>query len=379
MQIGQRQHVLLFLIFSSLILNFKLAAQTAKIDSLKKAQKNNSYCTKAWLETQILLANKTIYYDISLAKQQIDSVLLAPSKCLDLLPKSFSRHLLIKSWTFQGVGQLDSAIVYALAARSRAAQGGTQDELWEITINLASMLVQSDYPSTADSLEVWQKGIQKLEGEYKLKSYLAMIHANYYESSTNYEKAFRILNDALLSMPEANLEELEPILGEISKISHHTNNFSAAISMGKQILKTSSLNPYHRHVTRDQVGASYLMVGLPDSALVYLRPNLKTKAPSLVRLTHSFLSDAYVQLRNDSMAMHHIKIADSLYTATQTLGGHKYVLIKRAILEDKQGLTKERNITLARHDSAKDNLDLAKLTYQLNRTKFTIKDLRFNT
>ena len=379
---GPFKHVFVrvFILALGSVLTLTTYAQQKLIDSLKQDKKNQTYCSKAWLETQTWLARSTTYINLPLATKQIDSVIYAPTSCLEQLDPSFSKHLLVKSWTYQGLGQLDTAITYALAARARAKKDTiSKKAFWEITINLASMLVQQNHPGVIDSLKRWTYETQFIDGNNIMKSYLAMVHADYYLDRRDFTKAFNILNDALLAMPEASAKELAPILGKISGISHHTKNYTTAINIGQNLIKSENVNPLHKHIIRDQVGYSLLMVGLPDSALLYVQPNISTKAPSLLRTTQHLISNIHYRLGNLEKALHHIKIADSLYELTSGIGGHKLALIERAEIEDNLGLYAERDRTLDRHDQAKDNMNIGKLAYLVSRTKFKLMSEIENT
>lgn len=256
-----------------LLVNTGIAQKGANIDSLKAVLAKSRPGGRVYLQTKVNLANALIYEDeLNSAIKYIDEVLNYP-RADQILPTGYSRHFLVKAWTYHGGMKLKEAKVYYEKAFNIALAHNDRKAIQEIELNLGALLTDIRDPKA----EAFALGIIKranaagneTEKQQWLLGHLYLARA--YDFDNKLYEALEVLN-MLQASPVFN--ELKGhrygVLNAVAILLGRIGDHELAVKYYKKALRSPNLFGFEQKHLLLNLASSWVGNGNPDSCLYYL-------------------------------------------------------------------------------------------------------------
>lgn len=325
----------LFLICLLLFANTGIAQQGADIDSLKAVLAKSTPGSSLYLQTKVNLANALLYTDsLKNAIKYIDEVLDYP-QADQILPTGYSRHYLVKAWTYHGNNKFKEAKTYYEKAFSIALAHDDKKAIQEIELNLGAVLVDiRDPKAEAFALGMIERANETGNETEKQQWLLGNLYlARTYDFENKLHEALQVLN-MLQASPVFN--ELQThrygVLNAVAIVLGRIGDHELAVNYYKKALRSPNLYGFEKKHLLLNLASTWVGYGQPDSCLYYLN-----KAKEIAALTDdeywefSFsTSRALKQKGRQAAANIHI---DSALQVAKRIGNKNYIvrsLVKKA-------------------------------------------------
>lgn len=257
-----------------LILCFMLAGtaqQNANPDSLLLLLRTLPLNSRAYLQTQVNLANYWVYRNLDSASWHIDQV-LENSKTKAVFPRGYARHYLVKAWTYHGRMMLKEAKLWYYKALNEAREGGSEAEIREIELNLGALLTDIHAPEAQafalGIIERVEPPITQEDKEFWITGHLYLVRIAEYQSELG--KALDILqrlqeNPILHELPDYRYG----VLNSTAIVLDRMGDGQLAIRYYRKALKMHGLYDFERKELLLNMASTWLDVENPDSCLHY--------------------------------------------------------------------------------------------------------------